>query len=42
MTRHAFVVGRRRARLTMVVVLRMTGPVPIIGPWTLTAVVSSN
>ncbi len=40
-TKRAFLVGRRTRRGTLVMVLRpSTGP--IRGPWTLTAVVSSN
>jgi len=40
MTRCTFVVGRRTAKAITVLVLRKSEPTPIVGPWTLTAVVS--
>jgi hypothetical protein len=39
-TRQAFVVGRRTARATVVVVVREERRAPIRGPWTLRAVVT--
>jgi hypothetical protein len=42
MTRCTFVVGRRQAKTITVLVLRKEEPTPIVGPWTLTAVVSPN
>ena len=41
MARSTFVVGRRNAK-TMVLVLRQAEVTPIVGPWTLTAVVSAS
>lgn len=41
MVRKMFVVGRRDRKSTTVVVLRIANG-PIIGPWTLRAVVSEN
>ncbi len=41
MERRVFVVGRRNRRTTTVVVLRLAQG-PIVGPWTLKAVVSTN
>ena len=41
MERRMFVVGRRNRRTTTVVVLRIESG-PIVGPWTLRAVVSEN
>jgi len=41
MTRSRFAVGRRYAR-TIVLVVTRSEPTPIVGPWTLTAVVSSS
>ena len=41
MVRSAFVVGRRTRRTTTLYLLRLTRT-PIIGPFTLRAVVSSN
>lgn len=40
-TKRAFIVGRRTRRGTLVVIVG-GGAGPIRGPWTLTAVVSSN
>ena len=40
--RRAFVVGRKTRKSTTVVVLRVENRGPIIGPWTLRAVVSTN
>jgi hypothetical protein len=40
--RKPFVVGHRSRRGTMVVFLRRSGVPLILGPWTLTAVVSAN
>lgn len=47
MTRSKFLVGRRTAKSTLVLVLKEETPrvpelAPIIGPWTLTAMVSAN
>jgi hypothetical protein len=39
--RRAFVVGRSDRRSTTLLVLRVEGG-PILGPWTLRAVISSN
>jgi hypothetical protein len=41
MTRSRFVVGRRYPRSIVLVVTRAE-PTPIVGPWTLTALVSAN
>lgn len=41
MRRVAFVVGRSDGRSTTVLVLRVQGG-PILGPWTLRALVSAN
>jgi hypothetical protein len=42
MTRCTFLVGRRQAKTVTVLVLQQVEPLPIVGPWTLTAVVSAN
>ncbi|HET9982227.1 MAG TPA: hypothetical protein VFQ38_01515 [Longimicrobiales bacterium] len=39
--KQTFVVGRRTRKHTTLVVLRC-GPSPILGPWTLKALVSAN
>jgi hypothetical protein len=41
MMRKVFVVGRRNSQTTTVVVLRIESG-PIVGPWTVKAVVSAN
>jgi hypothetical protein len=41
-SRKPFVVGHRNRRGTMVLLLRRPGQPLILGPWTLTAVVSAN
>lgn len=40
MTRCTFLVGRRTAKAITVLVLQKAEPTPIVGPWTLTAVVA--
>ena len=40
--KHAFAVGRCNAKGTTVVMVTLTANGPIVGPWTLKAVVSPN
>ncbi|HSJ25188.1 MAG TPA: hypothetical protein VK929_10990 [Longimicrobiales bacterium] len=42
MRKSTFVVGRRLGQKTVVIYVAPVQPSPIIGPWTVEAVVSSN